>query len=176
MKLDHILLLLVGVVIIIIIFFLGVGIVMIILGSEDPVEPDENPLVKYQCSNGRFVSKKSDCPKVTTTLASASTVVTSVSCPVTTVCPKCDCGDGVTTRPTTSPPTTLCKPCSPTAVLANCGLAYYDLTCKNGDSWRVDYSPICGDGCCKWTSSPALQTECRSDETCLDGKCVLRED
>jgi hypothetical protein len=94
-----------------------------------------------------------------------TTIVKSGSCPVVTTCPRCDC----ITRPTTSPPTTLCTACTSKST---CGQTYSDLTCKNGVPYEVTYAPDCRDGCCIWTSTPVAKAECASAEMCKDGVCV----
>lgn len=171
MKLDNILLLVVGVVIVLILLGLGVGVFMIFFGGG---EPPQDTLVKYQCYDGDIVSKLSDCPKVSTTRASVSTIITSGSCPTVASCPKCDC----ITRPTTSPPTTLCVHCT---TASGCGQAYSELICKSGesggvsyDTWEVTYTPACTNGCCIWTSSRAPKSTCTDTEICVNGTCVLR--
>ncbi|MBM3308771.1 MAG: hypothetical protein FJY77_00805 [Candidatus Altiarchaeales archaeon] len=179
MKLDHILLMVVGIVILLILLGLGVGVLMILSGGEEGGGGGTQPstVIKYQCFDGKVVSQLSDCPKVSTLVSSVSTAVTSVSCPVTTRCPLvCDC----ITRPTTSPPTTLCIHCTSAS---SCGAAYSESICKAGESggvdydvWEMTYTPACSSGCCIWTSSRTPKAACLNTETCINGTCVLRPD
>jgi len=177
MKLDSILLAGVGVVILLIIAGLGLGAVMIFFGDEGT--PGKNATtVKYQCYNGNIVSKLSDCPRITVTTVEGgvvSTCQTSASRPSAT-CAKCDC----LTRPTTSPPTTLCIACSSAA---SCGSARTDRICKAGelngvsyDVWDVTYSPLCSNGCCIWASARNPKATCTDTQTCINGTCVQRPD
>jgi hypothetical protein len=171
MKLDHILLAVVGVVIVLILLGLGVGVLMILSGGEEGgggTQP--STVLKYQCFDGKVVSQLSDCSKATTLSSSVSTAVTSVSCPVTTRCPMvCDC----ITRPTTSPPTTLCIHCSSSA---GCGQAYTNSTCKSGDVLEITYTPTCSSGCCLLTQSTSVKATCSENQICQDGACVTRPD
>ena len=173
MKLDNVLLVVVGAVILLILVGLGIGAAMLFFsGNENPVQ--NGTIIKYQCSNGNIVSKINECPKVATTLLTAisggSTVVTQAGCvcPTAVSCPACGC----TTRPTTSPPTTLCVPCS---IPSTCGQTRSDMICKSSVPTEVVYTPVCSSGCCMWSSTYSLKTECTGDQICLAGACVQRD-
>lgn len=181
MKSDNMMLLGVGVVVLLILFVLVAGLLMITFGGEQP-SVENNNIVKYQCTDGKIVSKLSECPKVTTTIASASSVVTRTSASgVTSIgpgasCPKCDC----VTRPTTTPPTTMCIPC---ASASTCGSPSSEVICKEGesggisyDTWDVTYMPACSSGCCMWTSSRTPKSSCKDNEVCLKGACIVRNE
>jgi len=168
MKLDNILLVVVGVIILLILLGLGIGVLMLLSGGEENgggTQP--NTVIKYQCFDGSVVSKVSDCPKVSTKSSSVSTVATVASSQAPVSCPKCDC----ITRPTTSPPTTLCIHCSSAS---GCGQAYSNLSCKSGDVLESTFTPKCTNGCCIWESSSNIKAICTSDQICQDGACVTR--
>jgi len=164
MKLDTVILMLIGVVILLIVLGLGTGVVMVFMGGEENTTENDT-LIKYQCYNGEIVSKLSKCPALPT--STQSSVLSTVSCPPTTSCPKCNC-QGSTMR-TTIPTTTLCTPCVSST---SCGSSTSELICRNGDSWRVTYNPSCSNGCCIFVSSPALNRECADNEICQSGSCV----
>lgn len=164
MKVDSVLLVAVGVVLLLVLLGLGVGVFMVFFGEENSTGQNVT-LVKYQCYNGKVVSKLSECPGVSTTVAGVSSIISSGSCPVVTTCPRCDC----ITRPTTSPPTTLCIACTSKST---CGQTYSDIRCKDGVPSDVTYAPDCRNGCCIWTSTEVLKVECASGMMCKDGVCV----
>lgn len=172
----------VGIILLILLFALVAGLLMVSFGGEQQTV-ENNTIVKYQCMNGNIASKLSECPKVTTTLTSASSVVSFTSASGVTSspavagsCPKCNC----VTRPTTSPPTTLCIPC---ASASTCGSSSSQIICKTGDSggitydtWEVTYTPSCSSGCCIWTSSRTPKSTCKDTEVCLGGACTSRNE
>ena len=180
MKSDNMVLLGAGVVVLLLLFALVAGFLMVTFGGEETAVQN-GTIVKYQCMNGNVVSKLNECPKVTTTIAQVSSSVARTSTPgVTnpevTSCPKCDC----VTRPTTTPPTTLCIPC---ASASTCGSPSSETICKSGesggisyDTWEVTYTPSCSNSCCLWTSSRTPKSACAASEVCLKGACVARNE